>query len=338
MSTIIAMRSLFALRYLTLCQLDVFGQNIFMSRTCLKYMTTTPQGFTYIIYKDGNSTVAQKSDKSNPITNVNPEVVMNTVLKDPGPLDNLTGIRAGPGHIYVADGLYDLSSSFQGFDLRAYTTLTLAPQAVLTVDETFTGSVFTLESDSGKPVSDCTIEGGYIRQRGSPSQRQWTGVLLHGVGDGMLFNKIMNSTIRNANIGIELVATSDPDGTYGGWVNGNLFQGLKMWDNDIFIDFQMDGPYKPDTQHTGIHRNRFMNIECQTGSNTKYGVRNIRHFGNSFINVNIWDIHTGGPGATISTVHPDARGTTIISGIMTGQNFSSQGQGTKIIDENYGLI
>jgi hypothetical protein len=71
---------------------------------------------------------------------------------------------------------------------------------------------------------------------------------------------------------------------------------------------------------------------------TTYGVRNIRHLGNSFMNVNIWDIGVGGRGATISNIHQDARGTVIISGIMTSQNFSNEGQGTKIIDENNGLI
>ena len=46
-----------------------------------------------------------------------------------------------------------------------------------------------------------------------------------------------------------------------------------MWQNDIFIDFEMEGPYQSDTQITGIHRNRLMNIECQSSSNTIEGVR-----------------------------------------------------------------
>jgi hypothetical protein len=54
--------------------------------------------------------------------------------------------------------------------------------------------------------------------------------------------------------------------------------------------------------------------------------------------VNIWDIDRGSPGAIISNVHPDARGTTIISGIMTGQGFSDQGKDTKIFDENNGAF
>ena len=140
------------------------------------------------------------------------------------------------------------------------------------------------------------------------------------------------------------MATSDTNappqrsGIDGGWVNGNLFEGLKMWTCNVFIDFVMDGPYRADTQITGIHRNRFMNIECQSGSNTIHGVRNIRHFGNSFVNVNIWDIGAGRPGAIISNIHQDARGTVVISGIMRGQGFTNQGIGTKIIDENNSLI
>jgi hypothetical protein len=101
----------------------------------------------------------------------------------------------------------------------------------------------------------------------------------------------------------------------------------------------MNGPYQGG-QSTGIHRNRFMNIECESGLNIIEGVRNIRHFGNSFINVNIWNIDNDGqtPKAITSNIHQDATGTIIISGIMTNQNFSNQGKATKIIDENNGLL
>ena len=116
-----------------------------------------------------------------------------------------------------------------------------------------------------------------------------------------------------------------------GWVNANLFEGLTMLYNDIFIDFVMDGPYTYGYP-AGIFRNSFMNIDCQSGSNTLVGVRNISHVGNSFINVNIWDIERASPGAAVSSIHPDARGTIIISGLMTGHSFSDQGIATKIID------
>jgi hypothetical protein len=296
------------------------------------------QAFAYIIYKRGLETVAQKSDGSNPIHHPISEVVIQNALNDPGPLDSPSGIRTGPGHIHILDGIYDLSSSFQGFNLRSFTTLTLSPQAALRVPNGYTGHVFKLESSTERTITHCTIDGGNIMEM-DPTQRQWTGILLHGVESGVLFNKFTNTTIRDAKIGIQLVATSDPKAPRDrqGWVNANLFEGLKMWSNDIFIDFVMDGDYLG-SAITGINRNRFINIECQSESNTLHGVRNICHLGNSFINVNIWDIELGSPGAVISNVHSSAQGTIIISGMMTGQGFSDQGKTTKILDENIGTF
>jgi hypothetical protein len=296
---------------------------------------TPQQPFTYIIYKRGLETVAQKSDGSNPIHDPISEVVIQSALDDPGPLDDPSGVRAGPGHIHILDGTYDLSPSFQGFNLRSFTTITLGPQTVLRVPNGYAGVVFNLQSSAGRKLSDCTIDGGDIREMGSSLQRQWIGIQLNGVGDGVLFNKFKNITIRNAKIGIRLVSSSDANAppTAQGWVNANLFEGLKMWANDIFIDFVISGPFTH-SMITGIQRNRFINIQCQSGSNTIHGVRNISDLGNSFINVDIWDIDVGVPGAIISNVHPYARETMIISGLMTGQGFSDQGNDTKIFDEN----
>ena len=66
----------------------------------------------------------------------------------------------------------------------------------------------------------------------------------------------MNTTIRDANIGIKLLV----DGS-SGWINANSFQFLKLWRNNIFIDFDMTVPW-PGGQVVGIYRNHFQNIEC----------------------------------------------------------------------------
>ena len=307
--------------------------------------TTNEQSFTYIIYRRGSETVAQKysggiypGGGTNPIHNTRPEEVIKSVLYDPGPADDPNGIRSGPGQIYIRDGLYQLSNSFSGFDLRSNTALTLGPQAVLRTPTGYSGHVFRLQSNRSRPISNCTIDGGIIVEA-NPPMRRWTGILLHGVGDGVLF-KFMNTTIYNAGIGVQIKATSDqllptdPNyGIRGGWINGNSFEFLKMWRNNVFIDFVMDGAYRAGTQITGIHRNRFINLECQSGPNTIHGIRNIRHFGNAFVGVNVWDIGTGGSRAIISNVDQQATGTIIISGIMTGQNFVNRGINTKIIDE-----
>ena len=118
----------------------------------------------------------------------------------------------------------------------------------------------------------------------------------------------------------------------GGWVNGNSFESLTMLQNNVFVDFVKDGSQEF-TIHSGMNRNRFINIECQSGSNTRHGIRNIRDVGNAFIAVNVWDINLGGPKAIISNVDDQATGTIIMSGEMTGQNFVNRGANTKIIDE-----
>jgi hypothetical protein len=105
-----------------------------------------------------------------------------------------------------------------------------------------------------------------------------------------------------------------------------------LWRNNIFIDFDITVVYPPHTESTpGIHRNHFDTVECQCGSNTTNGVRNIRHVGNTFVNVKIWDIVSG---RKMANVHPDSTGTKILSGIMTHPgNFEDKGTGTKIIDQ-----
>ena len=50
--------------------------------------TPIQQSLTYIIYKRGLETVAQKYDGSNPIHNTIADAVIQSALNDPGPLDN----------------------------------------------------------------------------------------------------------------------------------------------------------------------------------------------------------------------------------------------------------
>jgi hypothetical protein len=307
---------------------------------------TNNQAFTYVVYTRGPETFAQKytggvypGGDITPLHSTRPDEVIQAILNDGGPLDDPDGTRAGPGHIYIRDGLYQLSASFSGFDLRSYTVLTLGPQAVIRVPSGYSGPVFRLQSKVGsRPLSNCTINGGIIHEA-NPPQRDWTGISLHAISSGVYFNKFRNTHILDAGTGIELKGTSnqlssgDPNfKTGGGWVNGNSFESLTMLNNNVFIDFVMSGSGKP-TSHSGINRNHFINIECQSGRHTMHGIRNIRDRGNTFIAVNIWDINLGGPTAIVSNVDEKATGTIIVSGEMTGQNFTDRGTSTKIIDE-----
>ena len=70
------------------------------------------------------------------------------------------------------------------------------------------------------------------------------------------------------------------------------------------------------------------------GYNTIHGIKDIRHDGNTFIDVKVWDIQSG---AISSNTHEHATGTIIIGGVMTNQLFTDQGKYTKIFDEWQGF-
>ncbi len=273
--------------------------------------------YNYIIYRSGSTYYAKKNDGAHIASSASPDLVIQTTLDQTSP----TGV--GPGDIYIQSGLYNLSSSFAGFNIKSSTRLRLDTTALLSVPNGYSGYVFKL----GTGTTNCIIDGGTIRELeiplGAIPQRRWTAIQLQATTDGVFFNKFLNTTIRDANIGVRLLV----DGLTG-WINANSFQFLKMWLNNIFIDFDMTVPW-PGGQIVGIYRNHFENIECQSGSNTRYGVRNIRHRSNIFIDVKIWDI----PSTSItSNVHSDADHTIIIGGIMTNR-FTNSGRNTKILDE-----
>jgi hypothetical protein len=279
------------------------------------------------------------------------------VLNDPG-LPSSTAQVTGPGHIYIRDGIYKMGRSFRGFNIKSSTMITLGPQALIRVPDLadgYSGYVFGLEPIPGSTVSNCTIDGGVIEEVGNegvPPKRKWTAIMLKGNHSGVLFNKFMNTVIINADTGIRLEAHNTRRGKKGGWVNGNSFQFLKMWHHRTFVDFAMFGPYTGDV--SGINRNHFMNLECQSINGhrgdpdiftTAYGVKNIKHVGNTFIDVNIWDFPDFYPtqpqiptDAKIANVTNDATSTIIIGGTMTrtdfsntNRNFEDKGSATKII-------
>ena len=194
-------------------------------------------------------------------------------------------------------------------------------------------AVFRLTGDNGIQVRNVSIDGGIIEESHNDSTfplRNWTAIKLEGIDSGVLFNKFTNIQITDAGIGIELVA----DGNKGGWINSNLFQFLKInynknetdYTKNAFIKFEMNGPYTfpPTLPHnlTGIHKNHFENFECECNTDDssdpqkgipQKGIIGIKHFGNFFFDVKIWDFK----GTEISEVSADARDTIILGGTIT---------------------
>jgi hypothetical protein len=309
------------------------------------------RSFTYNIYQDiSGAYVAQKSDGSIAIQSVHnsqgqhwADTVIKFVLNSSGPQnDPINGPKAGPGHIHIQDGNYYLSPTFDGFDLYSYTRLDLDPQACIIVPNGYgspilngTNYVFRLKNSAGtfdSTTSNCLVDGGIIKEAGHAPQRFWTAIELQASTDGVFLNKFMNTSIYDANIGIKFFINGPK-----GWINANSFQFLKMIRNRLFIEFNMDSniPYKGESIN-GIHRNHFENIDCQAaisandGFDTLQGVKDIKHNGNTFIDVKIWDLRIG---TVNSNIAQEAEGTIILAGVMTQPRFEDKGKGTKILDQ-----
>ncbi|MFL5626757.1 MAG: hypothetical protein ACJ788_14330 [Ktedonobacteraceae bacterium] len=315
--------------------------------------------YNYIVYRtfdqvNGELFHAEHSDGT-PLANTpqsTPDPVIQTALNQPF-LGDI--VKKGPGHAYIqtADpAVYNLSPAFTGFEVSSYTRITMDPTTILRVPSAYTGPVFHLRADDTVEVLHTIIDGGYIQQVGG--SKQCVGILLENAATvvtspqhhtpGVLFNKIMNTVIEGAAIGIQLSITGP-----GGWVNGNSFQSLKMYSCGVFIDF--DDPnnvYPTPTPGNGavgnlrIHYNHFDEVQCQCDAGVSVGVRNMRHIGNMFVDVKVWDVpeppNVPAP-VPIATIHQHATNTIILGGILTNPNafFQDNGQFTKIFDQWQGL-
>lgn len=307
-------------------------------------MTTTPpvHPFAYVIFPDSNGYRSQKYDgtitppAANP-PDPDPSNVIQQALNDVVP----AGTEIGPGGIYITAGNYNFDSGFQGLNLNASTRLTLDPKAHFKLPSGYASYVFKLECNNTTEIYDCIIDGGIISEV-DPPQRNWTGLLLiastnnppDGKLRGVLFNKFMNVTLHDANIGINLRVEGN-----SGFINANTFEFLKMWTCNTFIEFDTlpVAQYVFGSQNQGIFQNHFNNLQCQTGNMIIFGIKDIQHIGNIFIDVNIWDLPSQ---AKYATIHQDAINTMIIGGIMTGLSntqFNDDGYATKIFDANQGI-
>jgi hypothetical protein len=261
--------------------------------------------------------------------------------------------QKGPGHVYIQTAdpdVYHLSPDFTGFNVSSFTRITMDPTTILRVPSAYTGPVFHLRATDQDPIQgkvevrEVIIDGGRIQQEGDSGQ--CIGILLENASititssdnptPGVFFNKVMNTVIEGAAIGIQLSVTGP-----GGWINSNSFQSVKMYSCSVFIDFAIPDGFYPHPEPgqganglLGTHNNHFDDVQCQSLNGlTVAGVQNIRHIGNTFIDVKIWDIPAG---AFSANVHKDATNTLILGGILTN-SFQDDGQFTKIFDLYQGL-
>lgn len=177
-------------------------------------------------------------------------------------------------------------------------------------------------------------------------KREWVAFSLQSGSDSVGFSTIRDVEIVYPGVGIELVV--DAANT---WINDNEFQSLRiMWPGKTFIDFVMEAEYGGE-RGFGINNNYFENIMGQADPwSTEFGAKNIRHDGNTFVNVKFWDLEVPSlkPAAqrTRASVHPDARDTLVLGGFMTVHKtgvptiakFEDKGARTQIIDDSQTIL
>lgn len=300
--------------------------------------------YNYIIYRnDLGSLVAQPAAQPSDPNDPSPDQIQTNLESDDEFLNNIfaefhwiPGTHPPPppsGSILIKAGDYDITAPL---DLQWGLSLTFEPGATLYVPSGYSGVVLRIRSN----MFYVHINGGFIRER-DRQERRWVGLLLHQnvaptEADGIAYCVIDGLRIQDADVGILLHNDHEQ-----GWINGNTFRDLVMWRCNGFIDFNMELDIDDDLNEeevewvpgsNGFSRNLFLNIIGQSTANTEFGVRNIRHRGNAFGDVKIWDIQSGTANAFSASIHDDAENTLILGGIMTNQNFVDDGLRTQLID------
>lgn len=235
--------------------------------------------------------------------------------------DACTAIQTGldrAGILLIQQGTYPITQSLA---VRSDSHVTLDPLAYLQVTQGAFGTVWYFDDS----VERSCIEGGKIYELGTPA-RNWYGVMLQSTVAGITNNIVRNMTIVNPYTGVLLWIDGEP-----GWINGNVFAGLKIHSPRIGIGFSMSVAYDPTGVggSTGMRRNVFRDIGVWANSAIEYGVREVRHANNMFINVSVLGMTSG---TASTTIHADAEDTLILGGAMTYYGFYDNGIRSNVID------
>lgn len=296
-----------------------------------------PGTATYIVYqKDGKCYVwdtAAGADlphdrHGNPVPTT-PEGALQVALD----LIENNPNSGGPGDVYVTAGTYRLTDTeFKGFNVHSYTNLRLDGRAEIIVPpEWEPNAVFNLLSDDDANlygVTNSSIDGGRITAPDDTAE--WTAFrlkgsstganLLPGVTAGMQYNKIINTEITRAGIGVEIIVDK-----LRGYVNSNTFEFLRMGSCRNFVRFSMaDLEY---TTGIPIWANRFVDLQCgcsKNGVRTTIGIAGVTGRQNEFHSVKVWDIQNAvadpatNKGPLTIEVLSKAKQTLIVGGILVG--------------------
>ena len=272
-------------------------------------------------------------------------------------------IDQAPGRIYIDGGTYNFSARFSGLNIdKAFTMVTMAPNAWLKVPSGYAGACFLLNTQRNattgviegtesslltyatKGYQNVILEGGIIgdQAQASSQTRSWVGVRMYASYAGTFFCALHKLHINHCLTGIELLVDtstgSDPSNTRANqWLNSNLFENILIWDAVIGVDFKVHASVMLNEGY-GFNYNTFKHVMVQAGDGTSphttptHGFKDIKGIENHFINCISFDF-TGTQKS--STIHSSATNTFILGGAITDTSsnlYVDQGVETIVID------
>jgi hypothetical protein len=167
----------------------------------------------------------------------------------------------------------------------------------------------------------------------TPAEANWTAFQLSATADneaGHQFNKISNTVVTNAGVGIEIDVSGQK-----GYINSNTFEFLRLWAGRTFIQFNLSENRQVVQGNSPIMSNLFSNIHCECQAadadpqhpyvQTQIGIANVVGEKNTFFEVNVWDIQRAIANAKSLEITNRALNTLIIGGLFAvlddhGQN------------------
>jgi hypothetical protein len=269
--------------------------------------------YTYTIYQDGGAVKARNNKTGAVTSNANLDPLITTIL------------ASGDPNVEIQTGTYNLHSSFAGWNMVTDAVIFMHRGCKLWVPNGYTGDVFKF-SPSGAAIFGAKVVGGEINETATAAN-DWTCFAFKPTnGDGVVKCEIKDTQVWRCKHVFHFSTTALS------WGSDNRFINIEGEACEDFAKFDHTSTWTADA--SGFHGNTFQDCFLQAtsaaGGNPQVqgGILNVMGDGNIFINCNMWDMSNNASAPSMS-IHANARGTQIIGGLLTHQQFTDAGTLTK---------
>jgi len=178
---------------------------------------------------------------------------------------------SGGGTVYIPTGIWYIDDPDT---LKSFVEIDISANAHFEFPSGYTGSMWF----SNKTLEGCYVHGGRYGVYGDP--RTWTLIDLNSpvYASFVMFNRFRDMWANDPLVGIDLATTND------GWINGNTFEDIVLWNPISGIKTRQAGG------SSGLNENKFVNIEIQLLPNvSKWAIDTLTGYRNQFVNISAYD-------------------------------------------------